>query len=86
MDVQWNDDAGSVIAAMVARAQAVLVDISRDYSGKPIDEVKAALQERWASANEGASITDPELTVAAMAISNGKRVWMEDDGTIMAED
>ncbi|WP_442546150.1 hypothetical protein ACSBOX_21315 (plasmid) [Arthrobacter sp. KN11-1C] len=86
MDVQWNDDAGSVMAAMVARVQAVLVDVSRDYSGKPVDEVKTVLQEQWASANEGASITDPELTGAATAISDGKRVWMEDNGTIMAED
>ncbi len=86
MDVQWNDDAGSVVAAMIARTQAVLVDVSRDYSGEPVDEVKATLQEQWASVNEGASITDPELTAAATAISSGKRVWMEDNGTVIAED
>lgn len=63
-----------------------LVDVSRDYSGNPVDEIKTALKEQWASANEGASIRDPELTGAATAISNGKGVWMEDNGTIMAED
>lgn len=86
MDIQWKDDASSAIAAMVTRIQAVLFTVSRDYSGKPIDEVKTALQEQWASANDGASITDPELTAAATAISNGKRVWMEGNGVVMADD
>ena len=86
MDMQWNDDAGSVFAGMFSRIQTVLVDVSRDYSGKPVQDVKTALQERWAAASDGASIRDPELTGAATAISNGKRVWMEDNGTIMADD
>ncbi|MCU1633801.1 MAG: hypothetical protein JWM61_2453 [Micrococcaceae bacterium] len=85
MNVQWNDDAGAIIAVMVARLQVILDEVSQDYSGKPVDEVKAALEERWTSANEGASITDPELTGAATAISNGKRVWLE-NGNLMAED
>jgi hypothetical protein len=85
MNVQWNDDAGAIIAVMVARLQVILDEVSQDYSGKPVDEVKAALEERWTSANEGTSITDPELIGAATAISNGKRVWLE-NGNLMAED
>lgn len=41
---------------------------------------------RWAATDDGASITEPDLTATVTLISEGKRVWIEPDGTIMADD
>lgn len=86
MDIKWNPDADRIIAQMVANVAAALDEISRDYAGKPVEEVRPALAMRWAAANDGASITEPDLTNVASLISQGKRVWVEPDGRIMADD
>jgi hypothetical protein len=86
MDINWNPDAERVLAHMVTNVAAAMDEISRDYSGKPVDDVRHALAARWASANDGAAITDPDLTNVAELISRGKRVWIEFDGRIMADD
>jgi hypothetical protein len=71
---------------MVKRVQAAVESTINDYSGKPLDEVRTALARRWAATNEGAQITEPDLTRVATLISEGKRVWVTDDGRIMADD
>jgi len=85
MNFEWNPNADKMLAAMVQRIVDALDSVVRDYSGHPVDEVRSALKQRWESANEGASITEPELTTVATKISEGKRVWLE-DGKIMADD
>lgn len=86
MDIQWNPDAGEVLAGMVKRIQIAVEEVADEYLGRPVDEVRPVLAARWAAANEGAQITEPDLTRVAALISDGKRVWVTDDGTIMAED
>jgi hypothetical protein len=86
MNIKWNPDADRILAQMVANIAAAVDDISRAYSGKPVDEVRPVLAARWAVANDGASITEPDLTNVATLISEGKRVWVEPDGKIMADD
>jgi len=49
------------------------------HAGHPVDEVKPALQARWSAVNDGASITDPELTQYAQALSDGRRVVVQPD-------
>lgn len=86
MSFQWNSNADKILAQMVANTAAAVEEISRDYSGRPVDEVRPALAARWAESNAGAAITDPELTNIATLISQRKRVWVEPDGKVMADD
>lgn len=44
------------------------------YEGRPLSEVKAAVQSTWARHSGGGSITDPELTAYAEDIAAGRRV------------
>jgi hypothetical protein len=49
----------------------------RQYTGRPIAEIKPALQRVFAK--DGGSITDPELTEWAQAISDGTRIEFHAD-------
>lgn len=86
MSSHWNSNADQILAQMVANSAAAIDEVCRDLSGRPVHEVRPALAARWAASNEGASITEPGLTSVATLISQGKRVWVELDGRIMAED
>lgn len=86
MDIKWNPNADQILAQMVSNVADAVDAISREYAGRPVDEIRPALAARWAAANEGASITEPDLTNVATFISQGKRVWVEPDGRIMADD
>lgn len=86
MRIHWNSNADQVLAQMVARTATALDEICRDFSRRPVDEVRPALAARWAASNEGASITEPDLTKIAKLISEGRRVWVEPNGKIMADD
>jgi hypothetical protein len=86
MDIKWNPDADRILEQMVDNVATALDEVSREYAGRPIEEVRPALAARWAAANEGASIAEPDLTNVARLISQGKRVWIEPDGRIMADD
>jgi hypothetical protein len=44
------------------------------YEGKPVEQIKPALQRAWASVNDGARITDPHLTEYAEAIRTGRPI------------
>lgn len=61
----------------VARFQPVLDDVRAEYTGRPVEEVKAALASRWAATNEGAAISDPELTDWAEELSAGRRIVLD---------
>lgn len=54
--------------------QQAIDDVVRSHGGEPVAEVKSALQRRWAEMGPGASITDPELTIYAEYISEGRPV------------
>lgn len=70
--------ADMAVKAMSARFQPILDGIHAEYAGQPVDIIKPVLTQRWAAGNAGASITDPDLTNVAQAISEGKRVVMVD--------
>jgi hypothetical protein len=86
MDIKWNSNADQILAQMVSNVAAAVDAISGEYAGRSINEIRPALAARWAAANKGASITEPDLTNVATLISQGKRVWVESDGRIMADD
>lgn len=79
MNPGWEKAVGDVaIKAMSERFQPILDGLHNECAGRPVDEIKPVLARRWAEGNGGASITDPELTSVAQAISDGKRVVMTD--------
>lgn len=78
-----NPGAEKAIAEMAVKAtsdrfQPILDAIHAEYAGRPVGAIKPVLAQRWAAGNAGASITDPDLTNVAQAISEGKRVVMVD--------
>lgn len=75
MQFKMNPRAEQAIADMAVkviadRLQPILDNIYAEYAGQPADVIKPVLAQRWASANTGASITDPDLTNVAQAISD----------------
>jgi biotin-(acetyl-CoA carboxylase) ligase len=54
--------------------QRALDDIYQTHKGEPVEQVKSALQQRWASIGQGWNLTDPNLTAYAQAISEGRRI------------
>lgn len=60
---------------MAAKLTRALNGLTPRYEGKPLDEVKKAVQSTWArNSGEGGSISDPELTAFAEQIQAGGRV------------
>lgn len=57
--------------------QPVLDSVLADYAGSPLEVVKTALAERWASSPLGGAITDPELTMYAEKLAAGHRIVIE---------
>lgn len=83
---QMNPNLENELLRMIAPAvndvadalQAALDKVSTEFSGRPVGEVKVALATAWADATPGGNISDPELTVAATAVSRGQRLRLED--------
>lgn len=73
-----------VFEAISKFLQPVLDGLLAEYAGQPVDTIKPVLAQRWAAANEGASIEDPDLTNVAQALSDGKRVIFT-DGKLITE-
>jgi hypothetical protein len=65
---------------LARRLQAAVDGLRPVYEGKPVEEIKPALQQAWANVNEGAQITDPGLTEYAEAIRVGQPVEIRYDG------
>jgi hypothetical protein len=65
------NDAARTLAANLSRE---LNALKPQFEGKPLDEVKMAVQRTWARHSGGGSITDPELTEFAEAIQAGDQV------------
>ncbi|MFJ6281300.1 hypothetical protein [Arthrobacter subterraneus] len=49
--------------------------LRRQYTGRPVNEIKPVLQREWRRVN-GGSISDPELTNYASLISEGTPIRM----------
>lgn len=58
---------------------SLIASLTRRYRGRPVDEIKPVLQREWHQVNRG-SITDPELTEYAQAISDGTKVAFRNGG------
>lgn len=87
MTFHMNPNFGNELNAMYDRLDAAFESVRQDQQGQPIEKVKAVLEERFAAANDGARITDPELTTCAEVLVVGKRVWVDrQTGKIMADD
>ncbi|MET9199055.1 hypothetical protein [Gordonia sp. NPDC003585] len=67
------------------RLQTSLDEVADSYGGRPIDEVKDELAAAWASATDGGTITDPELSTSAAVISRGGRLRIENGRLIAYE-
>ena len=87
MSFQMNPNFGNELNAMYGRLDAAFESVRVECQGKPVSEVKEVLKVRFAAANEGARITEPELTQCATLLAGGKRVWVDRaNGHIMADD
>lgn len=87
MDPNWEEVVNEAAnEAITERFQPILDSVFNECAGDPIHTVKAVLVERWASGNNGASITEPELTTVAQAISEGKRAFIKDGHLFIDED
>jgi hypothetical protein len=53
--------------------QAFFDSMSRRYRGRSVEEIKPVLQREWRQKLDG-TITEPELTEYATAISEGTRI------------
>ncbi|GHC37269.1 MULTISPECIES: hypothetical protein [Streptomyces rochei group] len=62
------------VAKMARTLTTALNGLKTQYQGKPIEDVKAAVQSTWSKHTGGGSITDPELTQFAEQIQQGGRV------------
>ena len=81
MNPGWEDAISDMaVKAMGERFQPILDSVFDEYAGQSVEVIKPALSQRWAAGNDSASITDPELTNIAQAISDGRRVVMANVG------
>jgi hypothetical protein len=86
MTFHMNPDFPRQLAEQIQRLGAALTSVSSKYAGRPVAEVRGALLEAVNAVGNGASISDPELSVVATRISEGKRVWITETGSIMSDD
>jgi len=68
------------------RVVQFLDTFQREYAGRDVSVVRPALEAGWAGINDGARITDPELSITAQAVSERRRVWLDERGHIMIEE
>ena len=62
------------VQSMASDLTKALNGLTAQYQGRPLDEIKPAVQRVWAKHSGGGSITDPELTQFAQQIHDGGRV------------
>jgi hypothetical protein len=81
MNPGWEDAISDMaVKAVEERFQPILDSVFDEYAGQSVEVIKPVLSQRWAAGNDNASITDPELTNIAQAISEGRRVVMANGG------
>ena len=62
------------VEGLATEYQQMFDSLLRRYKGHPVSEVKLVLRSEWSRI--GGSISDPELTEFATAISEGTRIVM----------
>ncbi len=80
MELKFDDDALRRLAKQVTEAkaeelQAMVDGVVAANAGQPVEEVKVALQTAWEQT--GGTISDPELTQWATAISQGRLIVIQ---------
>lgn len=63
--------ANEAVGEVGRKLSTMLNGMSAEFKGRPVEEIKPVLQQRWASV-AGGSITDPELSEYAAKISEGE--------------
>ncbi|SDQ53052.1 hypothetical protein [Leucobacter chromiiresistens] len=95
MDIQFNEDAlskllqseraQSALRGLHDNANRIFADALRDREGKSVDQIKSEIDRRIRIENDG-NLGEPILTNIATIIHDGRKVWMEADGRVMADD
>jgi hypothetical protein len=81
MNPGWEETVAQMaFEATSQRFQPILDGVHTEFADQPIDVIKPVLAARWAKGGEDASISDPELTNIATAISEGRRVILTNGG------
>jgi len=62
--------ANQMVGNIARELSTMLNGMSREFKGRPVEEIKPVLQQRWKRVADG-SITDPELTEYAEQIAAG---------------
>ena len=70
-DKAVRNAANEAVQARADDLQKLVGRLSSTHKGRPVNEVKTALQSGWRQVTRDGSITDPELTTWATAISPG---------------
>ncbi|MEY2476784.1 MAG: hypothetical protein QOG87_2099 [Actinomycetota bacterium] len=60
--------------SIIPAVQEALDEVYASHGGRPLDEVKPALAERWATIGDDWQLPEPQLTAWAEEIANGTRV------------
>jgi hypothetical protein len=60
--------------------QSAIDGLRPAYEGKPVEQIKPALERAWAEVNNGPRIIDPHLTQYAEAIRVGRPMEIRYDG------
>ena len=78
MNGNWERDLNRMVQGAVRDVaddyQKMFDRLGRQYKGRPVNEVKAALRREWSRL--GGTISDAELTDYAQLISEGTRIKM----------
>jgi hypothetical protein len=71
--------AGEMVQKLAAELTKMLNGMSREFKGRPVEEIKPVLQQRWKRTTDGGSITDPQLTQYAEQIAAGGSIKVTAD-------
>lgn len=71
MERALEEQAAKALRPLARALEDMLNGMSREFQGRPVEEIKPVLAERWAKVTPGGSITDPELTQYAEQIAAG---------------
>jgi hypothetical protein len=72
--------ANKAVADMAAKLARDLNALIPSHEGRPLDEVKRAVQDVWRRGSGGGEISDPELSQFAEAIASGQQVTVRSGG------
>jgi hypothetical protein len=78
MNPGWEKEllgaADAEMRKVASRLEQSLDALRQAYEGRPIEHIKPAVASAWSRTNDGARITDPQLTEFAEAIRTGRGI------------